>query len=306
MATRYRAAFTLVELLVVIAIIATLAGLLLPAVLRARNRARIHQCAHNEGELGKAMLSYEMEAKHFPGYANILRMTAGPQKVGGWAPLLLPYIGRVDLWEGGWRDGFQPASSISMFVCPCDAPSPDAPCPLSYVVNVGWLNTKVTPALVNWPLDTPRVWSPTNYLYQKGVFRNFALQNQSGAVRQISMTDVRSASRRPMIAESPSAAVPPLYVGYPGRQWTDYDIVSGNNVVNIVDGKTGVTTATQMGFIWPNTISPVSIAIQPSPPFQFLHSGVVNVTFCDGHTETMTDDSDPSAVCNAYDVTALP
>ena len=49
MATRYRAAFTLVELLVVIAIIATLAGLLVAGRPHARNSARIHQCANNEG-----------------------------------------------------------------------------------------------------------------------------------------------------------------------------------------------------------------------------------------------------------------
>ena len=81
MATRYRAAFRSVELLVVIAIIATLVGLLLPAVLNARNTAHIPQCAHNEEQLGQAMLIYEMEAKQFPGYANNLH-----GRYVGWAP----------------------------------------------------------------------------------------------------------------------------------------------------------------------------------------------------------------------------
>jgi len=115
---KWISAFTLIELLVVIAVIAILAGLLLPALARAREESRRKSCNSNLGQIVKACTTYqEPNGDYFPAFlqgAMTDPTYGGTIGAGNYPASPVPNaIGLIGSGQGS-DDTFQPMPSLAV------------------------------------------------------------------------------------------------------------------------------------------------------------------------------------------------
>ena len=118
---RFSAGFTLIELLVVIAIIAILAGMLLPALAKAKEKGRAAYCFNNLKQVGLAVIMY--------GDDNEGVVPRGNEPY--WWQTLIPYLGG----SKAQRDQY---NRVKVYTCPSYPDNPRYPGRkqmICYVVN---------------------------------------------------------------------------------------------------------------------------------------------------------------------------
>jgi prepilin-type N-terminal cleavage/methylation domain-containing protein/prepilin-type processing-associated H-X9-DG protein len=181
-------AFTLIELLVVIAIIAILAGLLLPALAKSKEKAKRINCYNNLKQMGLAMVMYADETGGVP---------RGNDPY--WWQTFIPYLGGT----AAARDQY---GRIKVYTCPS---YPDKRQVICYVDNA-WQFTSLrdnTGMELNGLYKISRIQVPAETIYfadnENGSWR--PIFTRTNIIGSTDLNDVWSPSHLPYPSTLPTA-----------------------------------------------------------------------------------------------------
>jgi len=325
---RPRRGFTLIELLVVMAIIATLVGLLIPAVQKVRDAANRMSCQNNLKQMGLALVHFNTAKGRFPA-ALINSGRVDPTPYGG-VQNLPPYQGPEGSFPLPGTTGYlvynhtgfvallpffemdnlfkqysyaAPSSTSSVFNAPV-VPGSDA-------INSGVISTNVKvyvcPADENPAgLDPPVAFGTTN-LYERNNARRSNYLFSVGNVTENGPLWTTTNFGQGAFGINGSASLSTIS----GRDGTSNTIAIGESKQANTDPNAGPfwgcgTYASVMGYLPPVPMIPGGMSINaPNGPcpgqttgvpqcqapgvFGSWHTGGANFVFCDGSVHFLSD-----------------